>query len=536
MIQVVFPPGWISIHPLQPLGIATVASYLRSAGLDAKVVDFEIIIHQMNRKNPEDRFPVDKFTDPSAFSGYLASHKTLRDFYKQHLVQTERLMTYLEPAQTRVVVFSIIGERQFVAAAVLAGLLREMNIAAVAGGCFVHDHAEWIVSLGVFDALFSGFDGRGLVDFCRQVLSGKQSARADGRTDVYSADDPMDSFPKPYFPPELNQRYRSSLKSMYRTEGEHLVLQYQVDQGCNRHCSFCTRFHKIYRRKSAGKAAREIRDLSLEHDTKLFALVTNAVNIDEAFSLQLFQEMARQNGSLEWHAYAYPDIQNEELIHTMAAAGCRILRFGLETVTDKMLKVLNKRFTASHAARSFKLAHREGIWVQVSLMVGCPQETDEDIAALCNFIERHQHVIDSIRINPFFLQKRSAIFTRPQDYGINIRQRRGSFVGFDEVNGLFWEDKVAHTLRSIDQIDATRRRCGIGYFCLSSNLLLCALHENRTKEKTRRWFAGAHPYTLENISSEAIRWRIYHAHEMALSPFRDEWSSLYGMTFEQGLT
>lgn len=291
----------------------------------------------------------------------------------------------------------------------------------------------------------------------------------------------------------------------------------------------------MYRRKSFEKVVREIGELSLEHDTKLFGLITNAVNIDEAYSLQLFREMSRQNGGLEWYAYAYPDIQNTELFHAMAAAGCRILRFGLETVTDKMLKVLNKRFTASHAARSFELAHREGIWVQVSLMVGCPQETDEDISALCSFIEQHSHVIDSIRINPFFLQKRSAIFTRPRDYGIRIRPRSGSFVGFDEVNGTLWEDKVTHTLRSIDRIDAIRRQCGIGYFGLSSNLLLCALHENRTKENTRQWFAGVHPYALESISSEALRWRFYHAHEMELSPFRDEWSSIYGLTFEQGL-
>ena len=536
MIDVIFPPGWISVHPLQPLGIATVASCLRSAGLGVRVVDLEIIIQEMNRNHPEDRFPVEDFTDPATFSTYLADHRNLHGFYQQYLAQAQRLMDHLNPAQTKAAVFSIIGERQFVAASILAGLLRKMGIVTIAGGCFVTDHSAWIASLGIFDALFMGFDGKGLIDLCHQVVSGRRSSGADDRTDVYSTDDPMEALPKPYFPPELKERYRSCLKSMYHTEREHLVLQYQVDQGCNRHCSFCTRFHKLYRRKPARKVASELHDLARDHGTRLFGLITNAINIDETYSLELFQRMAEQNGGLEWHAYAYPDIQNEALLPAAAAAGCRILRFGLETVTDRMLKVLNKRFTAAHAARSFEQAHCHGIWVQVSLMVGCPQETDEDITAVCTFIERHREVIDSIRINPFFLQKRSAIFARPQDYGISLRPRCGSFVGFDEIDGPLWEDKVARTLRSIDRIDATRRRCGIGYFCLSSNLLLCALHENLTKERTRQWFAETHPYTLENISSEAIRWRFYHAHEMARSPFRDEWQSLYGMTFEQGLT
>jgi hypothetical protein len=345
----------------------------------------------------------------------------------------------------------------------------------------------------------------------------------------------MDRLPRPHFSRQLASRYRTSLKAMYRTEAEHLVLQYQVDEGCNRNCSFCTRFHRRYRRRPADTVSRDIQELSHEHATGLFGLVTNAVNIDEQYSLGMFRELASGNGQLEWYAYAHPEVKDPALFEAMASAGCRILRFGLESVSDDMLAILNKRFTSDQATRSFRMAHQQGIWVQVSLMVGCPQETIEDIDAVCRFIEEQHPFIDSIRINPFFLQKGSAILSHPDEYGIQIRPRTGSFVGFDEIDGLSWESKVDQTLASIDRIDAVRRRCGIGYWGLSSNLLLCALHENGTREAAKKWLASMHPDTCENVSSEAIRWSFYHAHEMELSPFQADWSSIYGVTFEEGL-
>ena len=78
------------------------------------------------------------------------------------------------------------------------------------------------------------------------------------------------------------------------------------------------------------------------------------------------------------------------------------------------------------------------------------------------------------------------------------------------------------------------QKFGIGYYGISSNLLLCGLHENQSKENTKKWFDRMHPYTCDNISFEAIRWKIYHAHEMQKSPYKENWKSVYGLTFEEG--
>jgi len=168
-------------------------------------------------------------------------------------------------------------------------------------------------------------------------------------------------------------------------------------------------------------------------------------------------------------------------------------------------------------------------------MVGCPQETAEDIEENCRFIEPNHPFIDSIRINPFFLQYDSDISNRPDPYGIRLRSWNGSNRGFDEIGGLNWEDKVEATAAGIQRMYSVMQNHDIGFDCISSHLLLCALHENGSKAEARRWLRQVHPYLSQNIPPEIIQWKIYHAHELEKCPYGSTWKANCGLIYEKGL-
>jgi hypothetical protein len=231
-----------------------------------------------------------------------------------------------------------------------------------------------------------------------------------------------------------------------------------------------------------------------------------------------------------------PNLGNAELVASLARSGCKILRFGLESASDKMLRIFNKRFTPQQAVESFELAHRAGIWVQVNFILGSPQENEKDIEENCRLIERCHPFIDSIRINPFFLQHDSDISNRPEHYGIRLRSWSGSNKGFDEIGGLDWESKIKATIHGIHRMYSVMRKCGIGFYGISSHLLLCALHENGSKEEAKRWLDRVHPCTCENIPPELIQWKIYHAHELGKCPYGGDWESNLGLIYEKGLS
>ena len=206
----------------------------------------------------------------------------------------------------------------------------------------------------------------------------------------------------------------------------------------------------------------------------------------------------------------------------------------MESASAKMLRLLNKKFTPEQAARCFELAHRAGIWVQVSLMTGCPQESEADIEENCRFIEQNHRFIDSIRINPFFLQRDSDIRRRPAHYGIRLREAQGSSMGFDEIGGLAWDDKIKATIDGIHRMYSVMRNHGIGFHGISCHLLLCALHENGSKEKARAWLDRVHSFHSDNLPPEWIQWQIYHGHELEQCPYGRTWELSCGLIYEMG--
>lgn len=534
-ILIIYPPGWIRLHPLHPLGTAMLASILHSKGIECTQVDLDIFAYDMNRTCPQERLQMEDLVDPSVFRSFLEKNGNLNKLYYTHRSVIERLLSSVALAEVKAVAFSIMGERQFISSTILSAFFRDLGIPTMAGGCYISDHYDRISSLQIFDAIFKGFAEDEFIRTCQKLLLGNFKARAMKVSVDHEAKYDLNSQPKPLFSHELNENYRRSLRAMYKTKQEHLVLQYLTDIGCRYGCSFCIRFHKKYQKKTVPKIIREMKEISVEYSTNLFSIVSNAINIDLDFSLDLFREMSHNLGNLEWYAYAYPNLNDPKLTELIARSGCKMLRFGLESASSKVLKILNKKFTPTQAAKAFKLVHSNGIWVQVNIMVGCPHENESDIEETCRFIEKYHPYIDSIRINPFYLQVNSSVHRRPSYYGIKVRPQKDRVIGFDEVGGLDWESKVVQTIRSVDKIYLVMKQFGIGYYGISSNLLLCALRENQSIENTKEWLAQAHPYMCDNISFEGIRWKIYHGHEMDKSPYGEDWKSVYGLTFEEDI-
>lgn len=94
-------------------------------------------------------------------------------------------------------------------------------------------------------------------------------------------------------------------------------------------------------------------------------------------------------------------LTDEKLIETIAKRGCVMLRFGLESASQKVLDYMNKGTKVSVAEKVLKLTAQYGIKNHVYLMFGYPGETKEDREMTIEFMKRNREVISSYSVSLF---------------------------------------------------------------------------------------------------------------------------------------
>jgi radical SAM superfamily enzyme YgiQ (UPF0313 family) len=73
------------------------------------------------------------------------------------------------------------------------------------------------------------------------------------------------------------------------------------------------------------------------------------------------------------------DMVDQELLRKMKKAGCTRIRYGVESGTEEILRILRKNITLDQVRKAFKMTKEEGISTVAYFMIGAPTETKEQI-------------------------------------------------------------------------------------------------------------------------------------------------------------
>lgn len=205
---------------------------------------------------------------------------------------------------------------------------------------------------------------------------------------------PADSLPAPDF--------TQIMPRPYRYPG---TLPVWMSRGCIRRCGFCVEhtLSKSFRIKPADRMAGELRHLyetsGVRHVIFYDSLINGNVRVLEQF-LDIMIDTALP---VKWEAQLLirPDMP-DQIYEKMKRAGCYNLFIGMENGCDRILSLMNKRFTTADAVRALAICRDIELHCEISLIIGYPGETADDFAQTCAFIEQNAHVIPKIaQINPF---------------------------------------------------------------------------------------------------------------------------------------
>jgi radical SAM superfamily enzyme YgiQ (UPF0313 family) len=102
---------------------------------------------------------------------------------------------------------------------------------------------------------------------------------------------------------------------------------------------------------------------------------------------EICQKLINSNMSIIWACNARVDNVDSDILKLAYQAGCRQIFFGLESGSQRMLDVLNKKTTIEQNIKAIQMCHEIGIRVTSTFMIGNPTETVEDIRMTQQFIK-----------------------------------------------------------------------------------------------------------------------------------------------------
>jgi anaerobic magnesium-protoporphyrin IX monomethyl ester cyclase len=179
----------------------------------------------------------------------------------------------------------------------------------------------------------------------------------------------LEEFPVPSFHLIDPSRYN------YELMGRPFFL-FESSRGCPYECSFCLKamYGKGVRMKPVGQVMEEIeRAISVAGPFYgYFIDLEFTVNRDHV--MEICRELISRKHPFSWCCQTRADAVDAELLTYMKRAGCRLIHFGVESGSERVLDAANKRITHEEIRRGISLTKEAGIETACFFMFGFPGE------------------------------------------------------------------------------------------------------------------------------------------------------------------
>ncbi len=153
-------------------------------------------------------------------------------------------------------------------------------------------------------------------------------------------------------------------------------------RGCPFSCSYCASpqiWQRIVRFRSISNIIEELRYLKERFNPPLIHFVDDTFNLNKQRTKEICQHIINTGLKLNWVCEARVDNLDKELASLMVKAGCIRVKLGVESGSDRILKMVNKGFTTETIRQGVAIIKECQLPLTIYLIVGFPGETNEDL-------------------------------------------------------------------------------------------------------------------------------------------------------------
>jgi radical SAM superfamily enzyme YgiQ (UPF0313 family) len=176
----------------------------------------------------------------------------------------------------------------------------------------------------------------------------------------------------------------------YFAQGGQIGIE--TKRGCNRPCIYCVeplaKGRKV-RLRNPSDVVDEM-DKLVQQGINVFHINDSEFNLNVTHCIGFCQEIMRRKleDKIVWYAYGMPAPLPDELVKEMVASGCVGLNLGVDSASEKMLRILMRTFRPQHIAAAVETCNRHHLLCAMDLLFGAPGETSETVKESIEFVKK----------------------------------------------------------------------------------------------------------------------------------------------------
>jgi anaerobic magnesium-protoporphyrin IX monomethyl ester cyclase len=186
-----------------------------------------------------------------------------------------------------------------------------------------------------------------------------------------------------------------------------------TSRGCYYNCNFCSKIAgSDFRAFPVQRVLEEIHDV-LRMGYNYIVFGDDNIRLSKSLK-DLLQEVAQLKISFRLNQDARS--VDKDILKLAREAGCTEISFGVESGSQKMLDLMNKKLKVEENERAIEQIKEQGILTKAYFIVNFPGETEETVEETLKFIEEAKP--DKWFVSSFAPLPGSDVFSYPDKYGI----------------------------------------------------------------------------------------------------------------------
>lgn len=183
------------------------------------------------------------------------------------------------------------------------------------------------------------------------------------------------------------------------------VLTMNTSRGCPFKCAFCFNQGLSYQRWRAldsGNVFKQLTYLKDNYGINGIQFYEDSFDTDKKRVREFCDLMIASRTKVAWSHFSNIIYCQESMLRLEKAANCKYIEYGVESGSDRILQLINKKQDVAQIREAFQVCKRVGIKSAALFMIGYPSETREELRETIDLVEGlPAHILISTIYRPY---------------------------------------------------------------------------------------------------------------------------------------